>query len=146
MLVPLTPPSLHVRIISFSAKLASSQRPPSPSVRTSCMETPLLRRRINYQLGILTDSLHKRTVNRQLGRKREEVWFLKSVFCSRIRRRKRQPGLFDVAVMRPSASAVLVVLAVCLFGGAQCGEKYWWMDQGSELNILAFCSPILPMN
>ena len=36
------------------------------------------RRRINYQLGILTDSLGKRTVNRQLGRQkereRESVW------------------------------------------------------------------------
>ena len=61
-------------------------------------------------------------------------------------KRSKEPGYFDVAVMRRSASAVLVVLAVCLFGGAQCGEKYWWMDQGSELNILAFCSPILPVN
>ena len=30
------------------------------------------RRRINYQLGILTDSLGKRTVNRQLGRQKEK--------------------------------------------------------------------------
>ena len=29
------------------------------------------RRRINYQLGVLTDSLGKRTVNRQLARRRE---------------------------------------------------------------------------
>ena len=37
-------------------------------------ESRRLRRRINYQLGILTDSLGKRTVNRQLGRERESVW------------------------------------------------------------------------
>ena len=28
---------------------------------------------------------------------------------------------------------VLVVVAVCLFGGVQCGEKYWWMNQVSDV-------------
>ena len=49
---------------------------------------------------------------------------------------RKEPGSsFDVAVMRRGASVVLVVLAACLFGGARCGEKYWWMNQGSDLRF-----------
>ena len=31
---------------------------------------------------------------------------------------------------------VLVVVAVCLFGGVQCGEKYWWMNQVSDAQFI----------
>ena len=31
---------------------------------------------------------------------------------------------------------VLVVVAVCLFGGVQCGEKYWWMNQVSDVQFI----------
>ena len=108
------------------------------------------RRRINYQLGVLTDSLGKRTVNRQLARRREVLRSEEE--RSRLSRVTEQrclgigipdtatgkgtePGSFDVAVMRRGASVVLVVLAACLFGGARCGEKYWWMNQGSHLRF-----------
>ena len=40
---------------------------------------------------------------------------------------------------------VLVVVAVCLFGGVQCGEKYWWMNQVSDVQFIDDTDKTIPI-